>query len=68
MTKLTAEILEGDEEADLISFFVEACGIDLRDYHRDRRILTRDVFEENLSKIMEIVEKRSSRRKTYLIL
>lgn len=68
MAKVTAEIMEGDEESDLESFFVKACGIDLRAYHKDRRILTKEIFEANFDNIMEIVEKRASSRKTYLVL
>lgn len=68
MAKLTAEIMEGDEESDLESFFIKACGLDLRDYHKDNRILTRNIFEKNFDKIMEIVERRDSRRNTYLVL
>ena len=68
MAKITAEIMEGDEESDLESFIVKACGIDLRAFHKDRRILTRKIFETNFDKIMEVIEKRSSRRATYLVL
>ncbi len=68
MAKLTAEIMEGDEESDLASFFIKACGINLKDYHNDDRVLTRDIFEDSFDKIMKIVERRSSRRKTYLVL
>jgi len=68
MAKLTAEIIEGDEESDLISFFIKACGISLRDFHNDSRILTKEIFEANFDKVLDIVETRSSSRKTYLIL
>ncbi len=68
MAKLTAEILEGDEESDLASFFIKACGLNYRDFLDDDRILTKDIFEKNFKNIMQVVERRSSRRKTYLIL
>jgi len=68
MAKLTAEIIEGDEESDLISFFIKACGISLRDFHNDSRVLTKEIFEANFDKVLDIVETRSSSRKTYLIL
>ena len=68
MAKITAEIMEGAEESDLESFIVKACGIDLRAYHKDKRILTRKIFEARFDKIMEVVDKRASRRKTFLVL
>ena len=68
MAKISAEIMEGDEESDLESFIVKACGIDLRAYHKDKHILTRKIFEARFDKIMEVVDKRASRRKTFLVL
>jgi len=68
MAKLTAEIMEGDEESDLASFFIKACGLNYRDFLDDDRILTREIFENNFNNIMQIVEQRSNRRKTYIIL
>lgn len=68
MAKVTAEIMEGDDESDLESYFIKACDIDLRAYHKDRRILTREIFETSFDNIMEIVEKRAFYRETYLVL
>ncbi|HEC37115.1 hypothetical protein LCGC14_1446290 [marine sediment metagenome] len=68
MAKITAELMEGDEESDLEAFFVKASGVDLRAFHQDRRVLTREIFEARFDKIMEVVEKRASRRTTFLVL
>ncbi len=68
MAKLTAGIMEGDEESDIEAFFVNACGLNLKDYHKDNRILTRKDFEDNFDKVMGVVEERSSRRETYIVL
>lgn len=68
MAKLTAEIMEGDEESDLEYLFVTTCGLNYNEYLNDDRILTRSLVEDNYDKIMEIVKTRSTRRVTFLVL
>jgi len=63
MGKQGGEIYEGDEEYDIASFFMNACGLNLR----DERNLTREIWEANLEKILDVVKQNSFRHVVYLI-
>lgn len=67
MAKLSAAITEGDEESDIASFFMDIFGLDYIDVMRDYRILTREIWEKNLEKILKLVKERSFSRISYLI-
>ena len=68
MARGSAQILDDDEELDLISFMLDACGIDDGDFFEDERILTRGNLEKNLKFLMKMVESRSSRRAAYFVI
>jgi len=68
MARGSAQILDDDEELDLISFMLDACGIDDGDFFEDERILTRENLEKNFKFLMEMVESRSSRRAAYFVI
>ena len=67
MARGSAQILD-DEELDLLSFMLDACGIDDGDFFEDERILTRENVEKNLKFLMKMVESRSSRRAAYFVI
>jgi len=67
MARLGPEIMDDDEECDVASFFMEACGLDYGDFIANEKILTREIWEINLEKVLEIVEERASRRATYFV-
>jgi len=67
MAKLSAEITEGDEESDIASFLMDICGLDYIDVMRDSRILTREIWEKNFEKILDLVKERFFSRISYLI-
>ncbi len=71
MVKSTAEILEEDTEEDMAAFFLDECGVDYSTYNFDnKRILTREVFEQHIDKIVKIINKYpdSHRPIAYIIL
>jgi len=68
MARGSAQILDDDEELDLISFMLDACGIDDGDFFEDERILTRKNLEKNFKFLMKMVESRSSRRAAYFVI
>lgn len=68
MARGSAQILDDDEELDLISFMLDACGIDDGDFFEDERVLTRENLEKNLKFLMKMVESRSSRRAAYFVI
>lgn len=61
MGKQSAEIKEGDDESDIASFFADVCGVD------SEFDITRELWEKNLDKLVDIVNERSIRNTTYLI-
>lgn len=67
MSRLGPEIMEDDEECDVASFFMEACGLDYSYFIANESILTREIWETNLDNILEIVKRRASRKATYFV-
>lgn len=67
MARLGPEIMEDDEECDIASFFFEVCGLEYSDFIGNEKILTREIWEANLEKILQIVKERASRRATYFV-
>jgi len=67
MARLGPEIMEDDEECDVASFFFEVCGLEYSDFIGNKKILTREIWEANLEKILQIVKERASRRATYFV-
>ena len=67
MAKQSPEIMEGDEESDVASFFMDICGLDYIDVLNGKCDLTREIWEKNLDKILNLVKERSASRVTYLI-
>jgi hypothetical protein len=61
MGKQGAEIMEGDDEYDIASFFMDVCGVD------SEFDITRELWEENLDQIVDIVKENSFRNVVYLI-
>ncbi|MFX1574935.1 MAG: leucine-rich repeat domain-containing protein [Promethearchaeota archaeon] len=68
MGRGSAQILDDDEEIDLATFMLDACGIDYSDFYWDERILTRGNFEKNFKFLKKMVENRSFRRAPYFVL
>lgn len=67
MARGSAQILDDDEELDLLSFMLDACGIDDGDFFENERVLTRENLEKNFKFLMKMVESRSSRRAAYFV-
>lgn len=61
-------ILEDDEEADIASFMLDACGLEPHDFFLNERILTRENFEKNYDILAQMVQNRSSRRAPYFVI
>ncbi len=68
MTRAGIEILEDDEEADIASFMLIACGLESRDFFFHERNLTRENFEKNYDTLVKMVENRSFRRAPYFVI
>jgi hypothetical protein len=59
--KDTETIMGGDDQFHLeYSIIEKACGLDYNDYLKDKRILTRELFELNFEKVNEIIEDYSN--------
>jgi len=67
MARDGVEILEDDEEADIASFMLNACGLESRDFYLNEKILTRENFEKNYKVLVKMVEGRSFRRAPYFV-
>ena len=61
MGKQGAEIMEGDDESDIASFFADVCGVD------SEFDITRELWEEKLDQLVDLVKERSVRNTVYLI-
>ena len=68
MARSSPAILDDDEEIDLASFMLGACGLDYGDFFLDERILTRENFEKNFKFLRKMVESRSFRRAPYFVI
>ena len=53
MTRDEVEILEDDEEADIASFMLNACGLESHDFYFQERNLTRENFEKNYDTLVK---------------
>ena len=62
------EILQDNEEADIADFMLNACGLELRKFLLNERVLTRENFEKNSNFLLKMVEGRNFRRAPYFIL
>lgn len=67
MARGSARILDDDEELDLATFMLDACGIDYSNFFQDERILTRENFEKNFKFLRRMIDNRSSRRAPYFV-
>lgn len=68
MARGSAQILDDDEEIDLATFMLDACGLNYNDFFYNERVLTRENLEKNLKFLMKMVESRSSRRAAYFVI
>ncbi len=68
MTRAGVEILEDDEEADIASFMLNACGLESHDFFFHERNLTRENFEKNYDTLVKMVHNRSFRRAPYFVI
>ncbi|MFX1314269.1 MAG: leucine-rich repeat domain-containing protein [Promethearchaeota archaeon] len=68
MARTSPAILDDDEEIDIASFMLEACGLDYGAFFLDERILTRENFEKNFQFLTKMVESRSFRRASYFVI
>ena len=68
MTRAGVEILEDDEEADIASFMLNACGLESQDFYFQERNLTRENFEKNYDTLVNMVHNRSFRRAPYFVI
>ena len=68
MTRAGVEILEDDEEADIASFMLNACGLETKDFYFNERVLTKENFEKNYNILLKMVEGRSFRRASYFVI
>lgn len=67
MTRAGVELLEDDEEADIASFMLNACGLESHDFFFHERSLTRENFEKNYDVLVNMVRNRSFRRAPYFV-
>lgn len=67
MSRLGPEIMEDDEECDIASFFMDVCKLNDDSILLYEERITREIWEANLDKILEIVKERASRRATYFV-
>ena len=68
MTRAGVEILDDDEEADIASFMLNACGLESQDFYFNERILTKENFEKNYNVLEKMVKGRSFRRAPYFVI
>jgi hypothetical protein len=68
MSRGGVEILDDDEEADIASFMLNACGLESRDFFLYERSLTRENFEKNYDTLVRMAQNRSSRRAPYFVI
>lgn len=68
MARGGAQILDDDEEIDLADFMLEACGIDYSDFFFDKRVLTREIYENCMDPLLKLFENRSFRRSSYFVI
>ncbi len=68
MARGSARILDDDEEIDLVTFMLDACGIDYSDFFYNERILTRENLEKNFKFLSKMVNSRHSRRAAYFVI
>ncbi len=55
---MDVEILDDDDEADIASFMLDACGLDSSKFYFAERILTRENFEKNYEVLEKMVQVR----------
>ena len=67
MARSSAQILDDDEELDIATFMLDACGIDYSNFFQDERILTRENLEKNFKFLRKMIGNRSSRRAPYFV-
>lgn len=68
MARGSAQLLDDDEEIDLATFMLDACGIDYGDFFYNERILSKENLEKNFNYLRKMVENRSSRRAAYFVI
>ncbi len=68
MTRASVHILDDDEEADVASFMLNACGLESHDFFFQERNLTRENFEKNYDTLVKMVHNRSFRRAPYFVI
>ncbi len=68
MARSGIEIFEDDEEADLATFMLDACGLKFSKFMFNESILTRENFEKNYDVLLKMAENRGFSRATYLLL
>jgi len=68
MTRAGIEILEDDDEVDIATFMLEACGLESHDFFFHERNLTRENFEKNYDALVKMVENRGFRRAPYFVI
>ena len=68
MTRAGVEILEDDEEADIASFMLNACGLESHDFFFHERNLTRENFEKHYDTLVKMVHNRSFRRAPFFVI
>ncbi len=68
MARVSAEILDDDEEIDTESFMLDAVGLDYIDFLDDERILTRENVEKNFHILGKMVDSRTFRSAPYFVI
>jgi len=68
MTRAGIEILEDDDEADIATFMLYACGLESDDFFFHERNLTKENFEKNYDTLVKMVQNRSFKRAPYFVI
>ncbi len=68
MARSGIAIFEDDEEADLATFMLDACGLRFTDFMLNESIFTRENFEKNYDALFKMAENREFSRASYFII
>ncbi len=68
MARSGVEIFEDDEEADLATFMLDACGLSFNEFYLKESILTRENFDKNFDVLFKMAENRDFSRASYFVI
>jgi len=68
MARNSPRILDDDDEYDIASSMLNACGLDFEDFFLNERILTRENLEKNFQILLNMVKNRSFLKATYFVI